>query len=84
MVKCLGIKRVDFTNDNGVVIQGYNFWFEDTVPSSAGWVGSEVYKKFLNDDAVASHGWKLEELVGHQVEVVYGRKDKIESITVIK
>ena len=83
MLKCLGIKRVDFTNDNGEVIKGYNFWFADSVPSS-GWVGCEVYKKFLNDEAVAGLGVKIEDIVGHEVAVVYGRKDRLESITVVK
>ena len=83
MLKCLGIKRVDFTNDNGEVIKGYNFWFSDSVPSGFGWVGCEVYKKFLNDEVVAGLGLKIEDVVGHEVSVVYGRKDRVESITVI-
>lgn len=83
MVKCLGIKRLDFTDDNGKQIQGYTFWFSDT-DASVGWYGSEVYKKFLNDAAVKDLGIDLMGLPGHDVKVEYGRKDRITSIEIVK
>lgn len=83
MVKCLGIKRIDFTNDNGEVIQGYNFWFSDD-NAPFGWYGAEVYKKFLSDQAVKDLGIELAGLPGHAVKVLFGRKDKILSIEIVK
>lgn len=82
MLNCLGIKRVDFTNDNGEVIKGYNLWFSDTMPS-AGWVGCEVYKKFLTDKVVSDLGISVADLPGHEVMVTYGRRDRIEQIEII-
>lgn len=80
MVKCLGIKRLDFVGRDGVEVKGYTLWFCDPMPSSSAWMGVEVFHEFLCDEQVVQMGLDLPSLPGCDVEVVYGRKGRIEAV----
>lgn len=79
-MKVIGIRKLDFTGNDGKPVKGTQFFLSEPLEAPAEGVSTE--KVFLNLDALAQMGYTPK--MGDNVEVRYNKYGKASALVLLK
>lgn len=83
MGKIVGIKKVDFTDNQGKAVKGYKFHI---LEEEEGVIGKAAISFFMTSEKaepIVCNFPSLDKLLGKEVNVVYNRFGKVASVTMV-